>query len=108
MTNNNERRSYNLLDADLCMYVSNLCNYTDLSIFGVTAAKITALKALGNTFEAFPTDGSFVGDVVVTTENKNMLRELLLAEIRNMVLRVEAKWGLNSGKLKRLDVVNPS
>lgn len=113
MTNNNERRSYNLLDADLCMYVSNLCNYmtrdlTDLSIFGVTAAKITALKALGNTFEAFPTDGSFVGDVVVTTENKNMLREQLLAEIRNMVLRVEAKWGLNSGKLKRLDVVNPS
>jgi hypothetical protein len=107
------QRNYNLLDAELCMFVSNLCNFltrdlSDFASFGLTTAKIASFKALGDAFEVFPTDGSLVGDVMVATEDKNAFREQVLAEIRNMALRVEAKWGAASGKYKRLDLRNPS
>ena len=62
MSNNSNRRNYNMLDAELCMFTSNLCNFmtrdlSDLAIFGITTAKIASLKALGDAFELFPSDG---------------------------------------------------
>ena len=52
----NVQRNYNLTDAELCMFTSNLCNFLtrdllDFASFGVTALKIAALKALGDAFE---------------------------------------------------------
>ena len=113
MSTINVQRNYNLTDAELCMFTSNLCNFLtrdllDFAAFGVTALKIAALKALGDAFEVFPTDGSLVGDVMITTENKNALREQVLAEIKSLAVRVEAKWGISSGKYRRLDLRNPS
>ena len=113
MSNNSNRRNYNMLDAELCMFTSNLCNFmtrdlSDLAIFGITTAKIASLKALGDAFELFPSDGMLVGDVMTTTENKNAIREQVLAEIRNMLLRIEAKWGLDSGKYRSMDINSPS
>lgn len=113
MATNEVRRNYNMIDAELCMFTSNLCNFLtrdidDFATFGVTAPKIAALKALGDAFEVFPTDGSLVGDVMITTEDKNALREQVLATIREMAARVEAKWGISSGKYRRLDLRNPS
>ena len=113
MTTINVIRNYNLTDAELCMFTSNLCNFLtrdllDFAAFGVTAPKIAALKALGDDFEVFPTDGSLIGDVMITTENKNALREQVLAVIKELAARVEAKWGISSGKYRRLDLRNPS
>ena len=113
MPNNNNQRVYNMLDAELCMFTSNLCNVltrdlSDLAVFGLTAAKIASLKALGDAFELFPADGSLVGEVMITTENKNAIREQVLAEIRNMVLRVEAKWGADNARCRTLNISSPS
>jgi len=109
----NVQRNYNLTDAELCMFTSNLCNFLtrdllDFASFGVTALKIAALKALGDAFEVLPTDGSLIGDVMITTENKNALREQVLTEIKALSVRVEVKWGISSGKYRRLDLRNPS
>ena len=106
-------RDYRLTDSELSMYCSNLCNFLtrDLSDFaplGLTAPKIAELKALGDELEVFPTDGSLVGDVMVATEEKNALREKVLATIRAMALRVEQKWGAKSGNYRRLDLRTPS
>ena len=113
MTNNINRRSYNMLDAELCMFTSNLCNVltrdlSDLAVFGLTAAKIASLKALGDAFELFPADGALVGEVMIATENKNAIREQIVEEIRNMVLRIEAKWGADNARSRTLNISSPS
>ncbi len=102
------QRNYNMFDAELCMFTSNLCNFltrdlNDLSILGLTEDMIDDLKSLGDTFEVFPPDETFVGDLMIATENKNSLRFQLQEIMRTMALRVETKWGANSGKYKRLN-----
>lgn len=113
MTNNDVRRNYNITDADLCMFVSNFCNIAtrdliDFENFGLNIAKIDNLRALGDEFERFPSDAVFVGDIMIATENKKALRERVLETIRNMAIRVEAKWGTDSAKYRRLDLKAPS
>ena len=103
------KRNYNLLDSELCMFTSNLCNFltrdlADLSVLGLTAPMITSLKALGDAFEIYPPDATFAGDLMIATENKNALREQIQEIIRTMALRVETKWGADSGKYKRLNL----
>ncbi|MDT3741255.1 MAG: fibronectin type III domain-containing protein [Candidatus Kapabacteria bacterium] len=107
------RRNYRMTDAELCMFASNLCNFltrdmTDFAPIGLTAPKVTSFKALGDAFEVLSPDGSIIGDVMITTEDKKSVREQLLATIRAMALRVEQKWGTNSGKYRRLDLRTPS
>jgi hypothetical protein len=107
------QRSYNLLDADLCMFVSNLCNtltrdLSDLSILGLSVLKIASFKALGDAFEILSPDATYIGDIMIATENKKAIRDNVLETIKIMALRVETKWGLNSGKYKRLNLTAPS
>ena len=50
MASTEEMRNYRFLDATLCQFTSDLCNtltrdLADLTPFGITAPKITALKA---------------------------------------------------------------
>ena len=113
MASIDDRRKYNMLDADLCMFVSILSGFltrdlTDFSKYGLTSQKITSFENLGNAFEVFPTDEVLVGNVMVATDNKNVLREQVLTTINEMLLRVEAKWGVDSVKYKRLIIKNPS
>ena len=94
-------RNYNISDAELCMFTSNLCNsltrnLADLSKFGLTAQKISELKALGDEFEVFMSDEVYVAYIIGATEEKNALIERVKEEIRNMALRCQMKWGLNS------------
>ncbi|MDT3740216.1 MAG: hypothetical protein RO257_12045 [Candidatus Kapabacteria bacterium] len=107
------RRNYKMTDAQLCMFASNLCNFLtrdilDFSAIGLSAPAIASFKALGDAFEVFSPDGSIIGDVMITTENKKSLREQVEETIRTMALRVEQKWGTNSGKYRRLDIRTPS
>lgn len=109
MANSSEQRNYNLTDAELCMYTSNLCMYltrdlADLSIFGVSAAKITALKALGDAFEVFPSDVVLLAYIKGKTEEKNALMEEVKEQIRNMATRCQIKWGENSWQESSLGV----
>ncbi len=109
MATNSVKRDYNMTDAELCMFTSNLCNtmtrdLSDLSVFGITAAKIAALKALGDEFEIYPSDEVLSAYVVGATEAKNVLANAVKESIRNMVTRCEIKWGPNSWQEKSLGV----
>lgn len=113
MSTEKYNRNYKMSDADLCMFTSNLVMFltrdvSDLTIFGVTAPKIAALKALGDQLEVFPADGSVVGDVMQATEEKNAIREQVLQVIRNMAVRVEIKWGNPSPHYRKLNLKSPS
>ena len=103
------KRNYNMTDAELCMFTSNLCNtmtrdLTDLADFGITAPKIAALKALGDAFEILPSDEVLVAYVIAATETKSAKAELVKEAIRNMVTRCQIKWGADSWQEKSLGV----
>ena len=113
MDSNQAIRNYRISDAELCMFVSNLCNtltrdLPEFESFGLTAEKIAELKALGDSFEIFPPDISFVGDIMIATEEKNILRNQILDTIRTMAMRVKLRWGADSGNYKRLNLQNPT
>ena len=107
MATANIPRNYNLTDADLCVFASNLVakmtrDLSDLKIFGVTADSISKLEALGNVFETFPSDDYFVGAVMIATDAKLAILDQIREVIRNMATRVELKWGLDSGQYRML------
>ncbi len=107
MANVNNPRKYNFSDAELCMFTTNLCttmarDLDDLSFFGINEDKIDELRALGNDFEVFQPDDSYIGDVMIATQYKNEKMELVKETIRNMAMRVAMKWGENSGQYRKL------
>ena len=109
MALSNAPRNYNMSDAELCMFTSNLCNtmtrdLTDLADFGITAPKIAALKALGDAFEVLPSDEVLLAYVIAATEAKTALAESVKETIRNMVTRCQIKWGVDSWQEKSLGV----
>lgn len=113
MNSNSTWRKYNMSDAQLCMFVSNLCNtltrdLPDMIRFGLSAEKIAEFKALGDAFENFPTDIEYLGDIMMAAEEKNILRNNILDIIREMAMRVKLRWGADSSNYKRLDLQNPS
>jgi hypothetical protein len=102
-------RNYNISDAELCMFTSNLCitmtrDLTDLADFGITAPKIAALKALGDAFEILPSDEVLMAYIIAATETKTAKAELVKESIRNMVTRCQIKWGVDSWQEKSLGV----
>ena len=103
------QRNYNITDAELCMFTSNLCNtmtrdLADLTDFWITAPKIAALKALGDAFEYLPSDEVSLAYVIAATEAKTAKAELVKEQIRNMVTRCQIKWGVDSWQEKSLGV----
>ena len=113
MNPNSTWRKYNMSDAELCMFVSNLCNtlakdLPELIRFGLSGEKIVEFKALGDAFENLPTDIEYLGEIMMAAEEKNILRNKILDIIREMAMRVKLRWGADSGNYKRLDLQNPS
>ena len=109
MATANIPRNYNLADADLCVFASNLVakmtrDLQDLKNFGVTAQNITELETLGDVFETFPDDDYFIGTVMIATDAKLAIFDQIREVIRNMATRVELKWGLDSGQYRVLGV----
>ena len=107
MSSIQEQRNYNLTDAELCMAVSNLCNtltrdVADLGPFGISEAKITSLKTLGDAFEIFPSDVVLTAYVTGAAEAKNQKAEEVKETIRNMIIRCETKWGVGHWKINSL------
>ena len=103
------QRKYNLSDAELCLFTSNLCDILnrdldDLSVFGLTSQKIEDLRELGNEFEIFPSDEVLMAYITGASEAKNAKLAQLKEGIRNMVTRCQLKWGANSWQEKSLSV----
>ncbi|MCX6154278.1 MAG: hypothetical protein NT007_08965 [Candidatus Kapabacteria bacterium] len=109
MADKSYTRNYNMSDADLCMFTSNLISdmtrdHVELAVFGVTTPNITNLQALGNAFEVFPSDEMLQGDIMIATATKNEKATAVKDTIRALALRVELKWGISSGQYTRLGI----
>jgi hypothetical protein len=106
---NSNQRNYNLTDADLMMFASNLVQTINrdalqFADFGVDDAAITAFETLGNQFETFPPDTFYLADISIATEAKDNARQTLLLEIRKIANRALAKWGENSAQYRKFGV----
>ncbi|MCX6153128.1 MAG: hypothetical protein NT007_03095 [Candidatus Kapabacteria bacterium] len=104
-----DKRMYSMLDADLCMFTSNLCNFmtrdlSDLAVFGITSLAVTNLDALCDAFEILPADETYLADQMEATQAKNDIAAQVRETIRTMAMRVEMKWGIDSPKYKSLNV----
>ena len=110
MAKSEVKRNYNMTDGELAMFTSNLCitltrDVADLQKFGITTAVIAELKALGDEFENLPIDDFYLGDAKDSTANKLEKMEAVKMYMKEMALRVEMKWGQNSGKYTRLGII---
>ncbi len=105
----NEQRDYNFTDPELALFASDLVSdmtrdATEFEKFGVDQSQIDVFQELGNQFEIFPSDEMLEGDSVIATDDKNAKLEQVKEKIRNMSMRIEMKWGENSGQHKRLGI----
>jgi hypothetical protein len=103
------QRQYIMNDAELYSFISILCNYikrdmVDFAEFGVTESSVDNLYALARDFSLIYSDSSFRGDILMTIEERNKIRESVNEQIRKMVLRVQFRWNSDSTKLSRLGV----
>jgi hypothetical protein len=104
-------RKYNMPNADLAMFTSNLVvtmrrDATEFDGRGISSAVVDALEALGNSFEVFPTDDYYVGAIQIAVSNKNSFRLKCMHEIQHISGYFEQKWGLSSGEYKQLRISN--
>ena len=107
------KRDYTITDSELTVFSQQLCGYitrdiSEFTIYGVTAANVTALKALGDAFEYFPLDSVYKQNVTLAVEAKDVLREDVQKIVRSMALRVELKWGKNSAQYRSLEIADLS
>ncbi|MCX6153137.1 MAG: hypothetical protein NT007_03140 [Candidatus Kapabacteria bacterium] len=105
---NPSKRNYNMTDAELCMFTSNLVNtmtrdQTEFTASGVTALMVTAMETLGNAFEVFPADAFYYADYLVAVETKNTHRETCTLKLREIVGYAKMKWGSTSPQVKKFD-----
>jgi len=104
------QRNYNMPDADLCMFTSNLVGFMTRDIieyggYGVDAADVTAMQTLGNAFEIFPSDEIYLANVSIATEDKDAAFEALRLAIRNVTNRALNKWGEGAARYKKFGVI---
>ncbi len=103
------KRNYTMTDAKLTLFVSSLIDSmtrdaAEFAVRGVTASDITALQALSNAFEVFPSDEEYSGLVTIAIDEREAVRLDLLAGIRLISGFIEQKWGISSGQYKRLGI----
>jgi len=101
MAKNNASRQFALSYPELTQISKNLCevltrDVEDLSIFGLSAPAILNLSTITTDFENSRIDVEYSGDAMVKTEEKNILSEQALDQIRFMNARVVAAFGENS------------
>ena len=101
MAKNNASRQFALSYPELTQISKNLCEVLtrdadDLSIFGLSAPAILNLSTLTANFENSRIDVEYTGDAMVKTDEKNVLCQQVLDQIRFMNARVAAAFGENS------------
>lgn len=103
------KKKFTLSFADLSLIASHtVANMTrdavQFATRGVNSAAITAFETLCNSFEIFPPDEVFVGIIKGITNEKNVLRNTVTADIQLISGFFLQKWGVNSGKYTSLRV----
>ena len=94
-------RAFNMTFSELMSATKKLIvvlerDLSDLGIFGLTQANIDNLVDLVDDFEDMRTDIEYEGDLMVKTQEKDVLAEQVKEQIRFMNVRVEAAFGANS------------
>ena len=87
------KRDYTLTDAKLAVYTGDLVlilteNLADFSEYALTAAKISALEALGDQFENFLPDAHYAGLVTLAVQARNAKRKDVVRKIRTVMVRM--------------------
>ena len=105
------QREYRITDSELTMFGQHICDsitrdITEFGVYGVVAADVTALQALIDAFELFPTDDYVNQEYRTATANKDALTEEVRVLVRSMALRVEMKWGKKSTQYKSLRIAD--
>ena len=93
------------------MFGQHLCDsitrdITEFAVYGVVAANVTALQALCDAFELYPTDDYINQEYLSATAEKEALIEEMRVLVRSMAMRVEMKWGKKSPKYKSLGIAD--
>lgn len=99
-------RNYNMPDADLCMFASNLVltmtrDQAQFTTRGITAANVTTFKALGDAYEVYPPDNYYLQDYLLAVETKNTTRESCTLKLRAIIGYAKIKWGVGSPQVKK-------
>jgi ribosomal protein L14 len=71
--------------------------------FGYSQEKADELDVRIGSYEAFPTDQEFEGDVMIATEKKNVMSEDVTQKIRAVMMRVQERFGRQSAYYKKFD-----
>ena len=100
------QRRYNMSDAELCMFTSNLVqkmrrDATEFAEKGVAATDIDALETKGNNFEVMPDDLYYSTQVTESQQAKNGLRDELESLVRELIGITRVKWGRSSPQVRR-------
>lgn len=101
-------RDYNMTKSELCMFTSNLIGImnrdsVEMLLKDVTALDITALQDMGDAYELFPDDAYYQGDVTISVEIKNALKESCIIQMRAIIGCAKIKWGASSAQVKRFN-----
>ncbi len=109
MSNDSLKRDYHITDPELTMFGQHICDsitrdITEFGVYGVVAADVTALQALIDAFELFPSDDFVNQEYLTATVEKDALTEEVRVLVRSMALRVEMKWGKKTPVYKSLGI----
>ena len=104
-------RNYHLADGDLALFTRSLAiamtrDLTELTTYGVTSLKITALTDLCDDFQALPDDEIFRADMSYAVEQRDVCRDAVLNTIRSISVRAKAVFGENSAKYRSISPGN--
>lgn len=73
----------------------------DLLIYNIVIATVNAFEAMVDAFRDLPTDDQWVSDQMLATMVKDVEADKLRDFIREIMVRAENKWGLDSPQYKK-------
>ena len=101
------KRDYRVTDSKLISFAGQICHSVQsdlpyLQKYGITESDIAAIEAVRNQMIELPSDSNNRELIVLLTEAKNKMSELIMEIIKQMALRVELQWGKESPQYKQL------
>ena len=107
------KRLYKMKDADLVQDADDKINSAtrdaaELLAYGVTPATIADITTARTSFNSFDPDIFYMAEVMIATENKNISRQAILTQIRQIAGRAGLQFGEDSAKYRKFDTKNLS
>ncbi|MCX6153245.1 MAG: hypothetical protein NT007_03695 [Candidatus Kapabacteria bacterium] len=114
MANNSDiMRNYRIPDGELALFTNSLTiamtrDLTELTDYGITSTKITALTTLCTAFQALPDDSIYRTDLSDAVEQRDTAKNAVLNIMRSISVRAKAVFGDNSAKYRSMSPGNIS